>query len=140
MLFRSRRGASPNTGTFKIDNSVSIPGSQAFGTFSARTPYSYSSSIVDQLLTTTTINQFSINNPILRITINGTGYCGSKITQFRFSATGSDGTDTLRNISKAKVYYSASPTFNYATASLFGTADNPVSTNFIINGVSLLMR
>jgi len=130
------RGASPNNGTFKIDNSTTTPpASNPFGTFSSKTPYTYLSSAVTQLLTTTDINQFSINNPILSIRINGSGNCGSHITQFNFSAAGTDGTDSLRNISQAKVYYSTSSVFNYSTASLFGSVDSITSMNFSVTGV-----
>jgi len=129
------RGVSPNNGTFKIDNATSNPpASNPFGTFSSKAPYTYLSSAVTQLLTTTDINQFSINNPILSIKINGSGNCGSQITQFNFSAAGTDGTDSLRNISQAKVYYSTSSVFNYSTASLFGSVSNLSSMNFSVTG------
>ncbi|HNW89011.1 MAG TPA: T9SS type A sorting domain-containing protein [Bacteroidales bacterium] len=127
-----RRGTTP--GTFLIDNSVyTPPASRPFGTLNARTPFVYNACAVTQLVTTT-INQYSVNNEILRMRIFGSGNCGSPITRFDFSTLGSNGTDSLRNIDRVEVYYSTSSTFNYATASLFGYLDTLTSTEFSING------
>jgi len=129
-----RRGASPNQGTFLIDNSINNPpASRPFGTLNARTPFVYNACAVTQLVTTT-IKQYSVNNEILRMRISGTGNCGSPITRFDFSTLGSNGTDSIRNIDQVKVYYSTSSTFNYATASLFGFLDTLTSTEFSVSG------
>lgn len=121
-------------GTLQIDNSTSNPTiTQSFGILSSLTPFVYTSSAVTQT-NLADIKQYSINNNILRIKISGSGNCGVKMTQFTFSTDGNNGTgtDSVRNIIAAKVYYTGSSSV-FATSSFFGSVTAP-SGNFSIPG------
>ena len=121
-------------GTFKVDNTTLYPNSgQYFATFIPLTKYAYTSSAVDQP-NLDTITQYTINNPILRIKVRGTGNCDGYLTQFNFSTDGNNGTgtDSVRNITRAKVYYTGS-TATFNTSTYYGQYDAP-NGNFTING------
>jgi hypothetical protein len=121
-------------GTFKIDNSTGYPlPSQYLGIYNARTPFVYASSAVDQP-NLANIGQYTINNAILRIRISGTGNCSGTVTQFSFNTNGNNGTgtDSVRNISKAKVYFTGGSS-TFATTTYFGEVDLPNGI-FTING------
>jgi len=126
-------------GTFKIDNTTSNPtSSQPFGFFSSTIQFVYASSSVDQP-NSTDVKQYSVNNDIIRIKINGSGNCGGAVTQFTFSTDGnnSTGTDSVRNISSAKVYYTG--TSNVFTApSFFGSYTAPSGSYSISGSVNLV--
>jgi hypothetical protein len=121
-------------GTFKIDNSTSNPTSfQSFGFFSSQKQFIYISNSVDQT-NLTDVKQYSINNDIIRIKITGSGNCGGAVTQFTFSTDGNNGTgtDSVRNISSAKVYYTGNSSV-FTAPSYFGSYFSP-SGNFVIPG------
>ncbi len=121
-------------GTFQIDNSTGNPTSlQSFGILSSMTPFVYAASSVTQP-NLTDVKQYSINNNVLRIKISGSGNCGASVTRFTFSTNGNNGTgtDSVRNISTAKIYYTGNSSV-FTTSSFFGSCISP-SGNFVITG------
>ena len=126
-------------GTFKIDNTTGLPtSSESFGFLSSKNPFVYTSSSVDQP-NLANIKQYSVNNDIIRIKITGSGNCGGAVTQFTFSTDGSNGTgtDSVRNISSAKVYYTGTSSV-FTAPSFFGSCISP-SGIFVIPGVTNLV-
>jgi|GEM_PF-1723258 len=127
-------------GTFKIDNSTANPtSSESFGILSSLAPFVYTTSSVTQP-NLMDIKQYTINNNMLRIKISGNGNCGGSVTQFTFSTDGNNGTgtDSVRNITTAKIYYTGNSSV-FATTSYFGFYTAP-SGNFVISGAANLLN
>lgn len=126
-----------NGGTFKCDNNTGNPtSSEPLATLSAQSPFVYSSTIVTQDNNGTNINQYSVNNRILKIKINGSGTCNGTVTQFDLNTLGNAGTDLASNISTAVIYYTGSTT-TFATTNQFGTLASP-NGSFSITGSQAL--
>lgn len=125
-----------NGGTFKIDNDAALPSSsESFGQLSSSSPFSYTgSTVIHPVASTDSITQYSINNQILRIQITGTGNCSGDVTAFYFNTDGANetGTDSIRSISKAKLYFTGTSTA-FSTTNFFGSYDLP-NGNFTITG------
>ncbi len=130
-----------NGGTFKIDNDAALPSaSQSLGQLTGGTPYSYTSSTVTHTVPSTdSITQYSINNQIIRIQVTGTGNCSGEVTSFTFNTDGgnSTGTDSVRSISTAKVYYTGTST-TFSTTNFFGSYTSPGGSFSITGGQELV--
>ena len=108
-----------------------------FATLNTYQPGVYNTTSTTQA-STADVNQYTINNQILRVNVNlTTGGCDANVSEFTFNTSGDAGTDIpATNIENAKLYYTGSSS-TFATTTSYGSVANPNGA-FTITGAQTL--